>query len=517
MKLSTTTDLIHFPRSSILVLLMGFIAMAWVYNYHNIMFELPQSVHQWRQADCLSLTSNYCHDQNPFLEPSMHFLGADGTGKTISEFPLFYYLVGKIWIITGEKIWIYRSIIALCFLAGLLAVFRLVENELKNSWAAIFTSLLLFTSPVLLYYSNNFLMNIPAFSFAAIGLYFFFQYKRQPRLFFFIAFCLSYLLAALLKASALLSFFAILILFFIQHINGRFLNISILRKKPSEYILIACTLILPVFWYRYAIHYNQQHTGGIFLIGILPIWEMTVDKIQETFRYIGIHLRWDYFRPFTEIVLLIFLLLLVPLRKFIDKYLLLLILFTGMGSVAFLILFFGALQWHDYYIIDLYIFTPLLLLAFFQGLFRKFPRISSSIFTYLLLLIFLVHSADFARRRYKERYDINNYRNLHHRNVMKAFSEIEPLLQSLNIGPEAKVLSLSDHSINISLYLMHRKGWTHYGTGLKPEGIERRIEQGARYLFIADPRTKENPDLAPYLKNKIGTHRNIEIYDLGVF
>jgi hypothetical protein len=39
-----------------LVFLILLIGIAYYYNYHNILFKKPQSVHNWRQSDCASLT-----------------------------------------------------------------------------------------------------------------------------------------------------------------------------------------------------------------------------------------------------------------------------------------------------------------------------------------------------------------------------------------------------------------------------------------------------------------------------
>jgi hypothetical protein len=37
---------------------------------------------------------------------------------------------------------------------------------------------------------------------------------------------------------------------------------------------------------------------------------------------------------------------------------------------------------------------------------------------------------------------------------------------------------------------------------------------GARYLFIADQKTLENPVIEPYIQHQIGSYKNISIYDL---
>ncbi len=488
--------------------------MALVYQYNESMFHLPQSIHQWRQADCLSLATNYYDDQNPFLEPSVHYLGEDGTGKTLSEFPIIYYTVAKIWKITGRNIWVYRLVVALMFFFGLLAMVRMVEQELQNSFAGLFTGLLLFTSPVLVYYSNNFLMNIPALSLAMAGLYFFYRYKRNQVSGDLIWSCVFYTFAALLKVSSLISFIAILILYLLEFFQVKVSKRKIFKQKFWEIGVMLSVLIIPFLWYQYAVFYNSRHTGGIFLIGILPIWKLTMAQITETWRYIIIHLQWDYFRPIVEVMFAILSIWTLIFQKWVERPSLLLLVLVGSGSLGFCLLFYEALQWHDYYIIDLYILIPLLLLCFFQSLKTKFPYLLNSALTPIILLVVLIHSADFSRRRILERYDINDYRNLHHRDIFQAFSELEPLLQELNIEKDVKVLSLSDYSINITLYLMNRKGWTDYGISMNPERIAEKIEMGAEYLFIADQKTKENPVLEPYLQSKIGGYKNIEIYAL---
>ncbi|MBK8503623.1 MAG: glycosyltransferase family 39 protein [Saprospiraceae bacterium] len=360
----------YFPKYSLFVFMLLYGALAWVYGYQNTLFELPQSIHQWRQADCLSLATNYYEDQNPFLEPSVHYLGRDGTGKTISEFPIIYYAVAKIWTITGRNIWVYRSLIALLFFLGLTALFKLIEREVENSYAGLFVGLLMFTSPVMVYYSNNFLMNIPALSLAMMGIYFFYTFKHTKQTKHFIWCCFFYTLAALLKVSSLLSFIAIIMVILMDNFLIKFSDQKTFRLNYKSIIAILMVLIIPFLWYKYAVYYNNQHTGGIFLIGILPIWKMTMVEIKETWRYILIHMRFDYFRPFIEVTFAIVAVFTVVLHRHVQKLTFILLILIGLGVVCFCLLFFKALQWHDYYTIDLYMLIPILIMSFFTA-FKK--------------------------------------------------------------------------------------------------------------------------------------------------
>ena len=100
----------YFPRKSYLLFILAMLALSIFYNYHEILFLRPQAIHQWRQADCLSFTSNYSHG-NSFLQPSVHNLGDDGSRNTASAFPLIYYLVGQLWKIFGPWEFMYRLLV----------------------------------------------------------------------------------------------------------------------------------------------------------------------------------------------------------------------------------------------------------------------------------------------------------------------------------------------------------------------------------------------------------------------
>ncbi|NND08898.1 MAG: hypothetical protein HKN87_21205 [Saprospiraceae bacterium] len=506
---------LYFPKISPWIFTGLFLLMAFQYDYDRILFEPPQSIHQWRQADCLSLTMNYYQDGNPFFQPSMHYLGIDGTGKTVSEFPILYYLVGKIWTITGKEVWVYRLMVLLLFLIGLLALMKTIEVEIENSVAGIFVGLLLFTSPVLVYYGGNFLMNIPAFSFACLGLYQFFKFKASGMhrhlgllLFFFT-------LAGLLKVSALLSFVAICLVYLIDVMRLRSKHHRIFQGTWKEGLGLLSVFVISYMWVRYAQGYNAQHTGGIFLIGILPIWDLSYETIAKTYEYVADRFIWDYFMPYIEKFLAICAIIVLIFYRGIESSVRFIFGMMCIGALAFIVLFFEALMHHDYYIIDLYMLVPILLLATFMVVKAKVPLLYRSWILVGFLIWMTVRSFQFAQDRLYERYDFQGWRNHDHREVFHAFTELEPTLQKLGIEPDDRVLSLSDYSINITLYLMNRKGWTDYGISMDPERIKDKIKLGAQYLFIANPRTYEHESVQPFIHGKIGHYRNIDIYRLN--
>jgi hypothetical protein len=62
---------------------------------------------------------------------------------------------------------------------------------------------------------------------------------------------------------------------------------------------------------------------------------------------------------------------------------------------------------------------------------------------------------------------------------------------------------------------MNRKGYTQFGSDFsKEEGFYNRINNGAKYLVINDTTIIHNPEIQPFIINKLGEFKNIWVYDL---
>ena len=97
---------------------------------------------------------------------------------------------------------------------------------------------------------------------------------------------------------------------------------------------------------------------------------------------------------------------------------------------------------------------------------------------------------------------------------MKVYEEIPPYLRSLGIKKEDEVISLSDVSINVSLYLMNQKGWTNYGISNDTVMIGKAIILGAKYLMLDKKEAGMKKNIDSYLRNKIGQFKSVEIFKL---
>ena len=501
------------PSSYRWIFIFVLLALSFVYGYHKILFLRPQSVHQWRQCDCLSLTSCYYQDGNSLLEPAIHNLG-EGSGKAVGEFPLLYYLVAQLWKIFGPHEFIYRLLVILIAFSGLFALFRLTEDLLKDSlWSLILVSLL-FTSPLLVYYTNNFLVNVPAFALQLIAFYFFKKFYDSGQTKFLLLFTLLFILAGLLKITAVFNFIPVLVIFVIDYFRIlKFKNNIFQNPRVQLPILLLFPLFL-LFWVLYSSEYNRRYNDSIFLTTVLPIWNLSTAEIHNVFLAIMDNAKWNYFRPATEILTVLFFIVLLVMRRTVDKFLLSLIALLAICFFTFIILFFQNLNLHDYYMIDFLLLVAAILITFFHWLKENHWKVFNSTLVRLLAVAFVIHNADFARRRIEGRYDSASYLNKNRSEFTYAFENISPYLRSIGIKKGDKVISFPDGSPTITLYLMNQKGWTNYNLPMDSMMIREKISKGAKYLFIYDKKLYHNPNLQPFLKDKVGSYLVVDIFRL---
>ena len=183
------------------------LAVSLFYNYPSILSSRPYSIHQWRQSDCLSITMNYYKENTGFFEPAVHWVGAKD-GKTVSECPLIYYSVAQLWKVFGYHEFIFRLLNILIVFTGLFCLFKLIQGIISDNFWSYIVAFLLFASPILVFYTNNFMADAPAFALALIGCCLMGKsYRQQKKAWYYLAF-VFFLLGGLIKISSLIIFVA---------------------------------------------------------------------------------------------------------------------------------------------------------------------------------------------------------------------------------------------------------------------------------------------------------------------
>ena len=165
----------------------------------------PCSDHAWRQGDSYSFALTYFYEDNKLFEPSLLFTGEQGHGRAVSEFPIIYFVTAKIWKITGVTPSVLRTINFLILLLGLFHLFLFLLKIFQDYFWALFVVLILYSSPLIGYYSFNFIPNIPALGLALTGLYYLFKFITSEKLIYLLIYTAIFSLAVLIKVTAFIS------------------------------------------------------------------------------------------------------------------------------------------------------------------------------------------------------------------------------------------------------------------------------------------------------------------------
>ena len=496
----------HSKRvSSILIFLGAFAWMSIDYGIVDIFSKRPQSLHQWRQTDCLSFTENYYSFGAKFNEPQVHNM-ASTEGKASGEFPILYFTVAQIWKITGKSEGIYRLFSMLIALLGFYALFRISFRLTNSSIVSIIAPLLLYSSALFPFYAWNFLPNVPALSFAFLSVWLLLQWNSENKTHQLIIAILFICLAGLIKISSLIAPLAALGSIFIFSINN----------KRKVLLVIASMLVLSLSlyaWYSYSQAYNVAYASNAFILDFVPIWNMSSSEIDHVLEIFNAHWRTHFYSE--TAYFLFFILALISLLIFIVRQMwkaLSFALILGIGALSYILLFFQNLRYHDYYLVELFIIPAAICIGFLYAIKEWehpwFKTLGSALFA-----IFIYTEAGHARSKMAERF--NDFYNEHHLKHYKVLENLDAQLTALEIGPNDLVISIPDDAPNISLYLINRRGFSNYGNKNRDrESIEASIKAGAKFLFVNEPSLLEENYLEPFTQDQVYQKDNLTIYRL---
>jgi len=478
---------------------------------------------------------NYYEENLNFFKPSLHYIGSSDTGNASGEFPIVYYFVSKLWKIFGQKAWVFRGVNLLIVFLGLAALFKLVEDVLQDTAWALMLTLLIFTSPIMVYYSNNFITDTPAFGFSLTGGWYFYKfYQKQKSINLWLA-CLFFLLGALLKITAAMLFISILIVFIVEQTGLiKFRNGTKLFQKPGKQIIPFLVVIVLTFaWYTYSAIYNRQYNGEYFLLGIWPIWRMDYPLINEVTRILNENLVYQFFSTPVLFMVIGMLALLLIFREKTSPLMLSLTLLLTTGGVLYLFLFYRVFDVHDYYLLNLLIIVVAVLLTFFFYIKQNHPALLKSVRLKLFFLVFLCLNIYYARVKNQIKYDrriekweysfLNRSNELeywrwwhwYHETYLIAYESITPYLRSLSIERTDRVISINDPSPNITLALMDQKGVSDFGKSITDaDRMYDEIKRGAQYLIVNKEEYYQQEYMQVFIQKKMGSYLNVDIYDL---
>lgn len=497
--------------------LMVISAICIYYQYQEIVFYKPQSIHHWRQSDCASLTLTYAQEKNPWYEPQIHGLINDlGTSGNVapSEVPLYYKIVSALYHVFGQTDFWLRCINTILFIGGIYSFcLTLIHASKSILWGSLSGSLLL-TSPILAYYGNNFITNTPALGIALMGLSSWYCFIKTYKFAYYYLFIVLFLLAGSLKLPALFLFLAI--------IGSEGWALLLHRKRHISWKQLFTALIVVITpllsWVWYARSYNTLHQTTYFSTTIFPIWMYSPLEVKEMMHTMWEHWGTHYFHNSLNLLFLIsFLVALLP-RTFSKTSLKPYFFFLALLAFAFFFLQFYTFVDHDYYTINLFIIPAVLILMLSETLANtQKNRALLALIPFGLLVFNAVHARENLNWRYSPaanqiKYDRPFLYDAH----------TESFLDSTGVLPTDTIIFLRDAS-HTPLYLLNRKGWTDHKMEFKNRKplifnqdsaqIAASIQHGAKYLLVAGKSDMENLRyIRPFAKKLLGVYKGLYVF-----
>ena len=495
------------------ILLGILIVLFFLNSYEHTVFYRPGSVHQWRQADCLSITKNYYEEGLHFFQPKIHYQGVKD-GKTVSECPLLNYTVACLWRVFGEHEFIYRLLEYFIFISSLFVLLKTLKNFLNSSWHAFFIISLVVTSPLIVYYDLNFIADVPAFSLSLMSFCFLFQFYQYKSLRFFYLSLVFGTLAVLMKASALLGlglllFFSLLDLFNLTKYVG---TEKLFIKKTLPFVFIGLSIAIIASWYKFALDYNHHNTNDVFLLGILPIWEMNAEELAHNSKVLfnNFLLPWFLNKPMFFLFITLFVYVVIYFKK-LPVFLKYSFVFSLVFFVLYFVFFFQVFNRHDYYLINLMV-VPIITFMCFSFLIQHYnwdqtQMRYAKLFFVLLFVFNAINAAAMYRLRCvpddklvhwypfisEEEDNLAKYLTWDYSNSVQRIENFTPELRKHGIQRQDLILSVPDISFNISLYFMDQKGYGITGEHIRLDStvMAKFLNLHIKYLVMSDTSFKK--------------------------
>jgi len=502
-----------------------------IYNYPYIVQIEPRNVHAWRQFDCLSFAQGFYNNRSNFLEPRLNNLG-NNDGRAVSDFPVVQMLVGNIWKLTGVQTWIYRMINVVFLFFGLFFIYRLFLKQFKNKIFAALIAALIFTSPNLSYYGISTISDIQSFSLSMVGLYFFLNWVKLKIRKDLIRSLLLFSFALLLKPSAAFIYILCMLYFLFDLMEQKNQRANLIGVKNILRIaLILFPLVICFIWFQYANSYNLKNNSGFFLVGIFPIWEL---KNSEVLRILSAFI-YDILPQIIHPIVLFLVCLFILANSFFNfkkqKTASIILIALFVLFIVYVLLFFGAMDVHDYYLINM---TGVLVVALFfifkvlgDHVFLKNTRIVLFVLSFFVIL----NSWSSGSKTWiNTNSNVKSYENsiLYNSTQEKRIfwiywldrSKFQSLENNLvdftkfGISNSDTVFCLGDETINRSLYLLNRVGYSNYNTSVENVPLFLSTHKSVKYVFLLDGSLKSNKKLEAIFSNKIYDKDGLSVYKI---
>ena len=311
--------------------------------------------------------------------------------------------------------------------------------------------------------------------------------------------------AGAMKPFFLIPYIAFVFVFFLKQWMGKKTGL-----KDWFYLI---PFVLVGVWFYYVGWYNLTVKTEFFLSSTRSIWSLTPETLNNINAKI-INKWWsDYFHPIYLYVLALIGIAIVFWKPNSNKKTILFLCLSILGCIAFLLLFYGMLQDHDYYIFPVLFIAPLIMLILLNYVSKRNWHfgINYSMGAVILSLIFIGTSYSWRARQNR----LKNP-NIKATNSYVNYKGLDNFLIKHGVNDQKFVIAYSDKTPNYALMLMNRKGWSGYQTFYQKKTINQLIKKGAEYLIVNErvPLKRDSVALENVDMTYLGDTNQIYLYQL---
>lgn len=444
------------------VLALVLITIIGLLFHFNTLDNYPEYIHTWAQSDRFALALNFISNGFDILNaqtflfntefPTNFLIQRESTIVSVN-LPIHELVISIImWLLNTSSPLVFRLYVFCWSCLGTFYLFKLSGFlKLSTSCRYIFIVFAI-TSPVYVYYQDNFLPSALNLSTVIIGFYYYLRYSDSKRVNFFIAASFFMLLSSIYRTTAIIPFIAILAIEFISLIKskGNFVTFSL--------ILVISAVIL---YFHREHNIEQIHIyGSAFLYYLVP----ASDFNQSLEIIINGTKKW-FFDCISPFQLMIILFLFSILRKsqlkrveLKEHNLLLFIVISSLGFFAFWMAMLTKYSDHDYYFLDTFyfpimLFTLVLFKTSFNNAINKYKTNRISIWLLIVLSVINIGYAYSIQSQRTTGYATNLSTIINH-----SFQDSDKVLDAIGISKDDTLLVIAPKLPNLPFVHLKRKG-----------------------------------------------------------
>lgn len=493
-----------------------------IWFFYGKMQLFPYHFHAWTQSDRLALAYGYTENNMALLLPSTANLRPTYppekplthlNGVTKADLPLPEFIVaGAMLLFNTQSPAVFRFVILLFGLAGLLFFEASIRQYGSNRYMSIFVMLSLMCAPVFTFYLNGFIPAIPALSLSLAALYCYGLFLLQKQSKYYTLSLLLFALAVMIRPTFLMPMLAMII------VQG-WSDIQSLKKKHRHFIPVFAAIILLAAFYTYNIWLDRTY-GSLFISSLMPAESFNdfIDLMSVSWQ----NWKFAYLSPAHYLLLLFALVgLLLQHKKGQQKgqhepkkQLLRIAWLSLLAATAYLFAMAKQFPNHDYYFIESFLLPLGLIAGMGLSQFQPNNRIMKIAFV-ATAAILVVWMGSHSKQIMAERYTVHSWNTP--AKSYQLFEGSDNWLDAQNIERNAKILVLDAQTTNMPLLLMQRKGFTVLDT--KQENIQESLNW--EYDYIAIPNSSLFVDVfrnEPSLRQRlipVANNGRIGLFRLG--